>query len=576
MTFDIDEDNSPYIEARGKIILNACPGSGKTSAISYKLTALTEECEKSFGKYSGVACLSFTNVAKDEIAKKYRAISGNTLGYPHLVSTIDSFINQYITLPFYHLLGLKSKRPTILHEVSFLNEMILGNFRNKKNKPLRFSYPPSDLRYEFDNSISINGKNPNSQIVDENVFKNYAKTYKKWQFENGYLNNEDSTFIAYQILKKFPNIAKYIVQRFPFLIIDEAQDTSEIQYGIFDLLIEAGLQNIEFVGDPYQSLYEFREARPDLFMRKFSDTKNWRPLRFNYCRRSSQKIINGYTPLRAPGELGVISKCTHPTDNQLKVIRFNENDVSSLLTTYKDLNKSVGKNAILVRGTHYLEKFGIKTASIEPWKTGLAKQLIEAIRSFEDGNLKDCFMILREVYVFVTESGIDIHEQRRRLREINNDNDINIKLFEFIRKCPKTNVSIDTWTLQIQEYFKSEFGVDVDLGLKKNQGKDFYAQLVSDVFNAKTETPFPISTVHKVKGMTFNSILLVLSENSKGANISLSDFKTPNEFPTEKQRILYVALSRPEVLSCIAIPNSVSEEEIRAYINGDFELINLN
>lgn len=47
-----------------------------------------------------------------------------------------------------------------------------------------------------------------------------------------------------------------------------------------------------------------------------------------------------------------------------------------------------------------------------------------------------------------------------------------------------------------------------------------------------------------------------------GANISLNDYKKPNCLPTEKQRMIYVALSHPEVLACVAVPNSISNSDI--------------
>jgi superfamily I DNA/RNA helicase len=110
MDIQITAQRQTYFDARGKIILNACPGSGKTTCIIHKLPLLEKECAQRFGTYAGVACLSFTNVAKFEILHKYKAAHGRDFKYPHHVSTIDSFINQYITLPFYNLLN-KDFRP---------------------------------------------------------------------------------------------------------------------------------------------------------------------------------------------------------------------------------------------------------------------------------------------------------------------------------------------------------------------------------------------------------------------------------------------------------------------------------
>lgn len=149
--------------------------------------------------------------------------------------------------------------------------MNLGYFANKRRQPLKVSYAPSKIRIELDGSYSWDGYKPNPAIVDPSVFDRYAKKYKDWQLNNGFLTNDDSTYIALKLLENYPEIARSLTQRFPYIIVDEAQDTSEMQYKIFDLLIASGLSNIEFVGDPYQSLYEFREARPDLFVQRYND-----------------------------------------------------------------------------------------------------------------------------------------------------------------------------------------------------------------------------------------------------------------------------------------------------------------
>ena len=70
--------------------------------------------------------------------------------------------------------------------------------------------------------------------------------------KNIIFQNEVASF-AYRLLKEYPMIAKAIVERFPVIIIDEAQDTSEEQMAVFDLLTEAGIKSIFLVGDPDQA-----------------------------------------------------------------------------------------------------------------------------------------------------------------------------------------------------------------------------------------------------------------------------------------------------------------------------------
>ena len=108
--------------------------------------------------------------------------------------------------------------------------------------------------------------------------------------KNCYFQNE----VPYQsslLLKNHPDIAKAIVERFPVIIIDEAQDTSKDQMKIFELLIAAGLQEVILVGDPDQSIYEWRTAKRECFVDKINNP-NWRALYLTHNFRSSQLICN--------------------------------------------------------------------------------------------------------------------------------------------------------------------------------------------------------------------------------------------------------------------------------------------
>lgn len=65
--------------------------------------------------HSGVAVLSFTNVASNEIQEKAQTIHGSLgeLGYPHFIGTVDSFIDEFIVLRYGHLDTVSNVRPRI-------------------------------------------------------------------------------------------------------------------------------------------------------------------------------------------------------------------------------------------------------------------------------------------------------------------------------------------------------------------------------------------------------------------------------------------------------------------------------
>jgi superfamily I DNA/RNA helicase len=280
MSITLSDEQNVYLHTSGKVILNACPGSGKTTTVAHKIHSLIQNWEDSFSMNAGIVCLSFTNVAKNEIAEKFKEINGFPLPHPHLISTIDSFIKTYITLPFGHKVKDIGKRYTIIDDMNYLDKICEKNFQLSKDYgTLMHKYNPSKIDYTINGGIGWKGIDKNSDAT----FVKYGKAVKKFQFESGILKTSDSAFFAYHILKKYPRLGKYLAAKFPYIVIDEAQDTSEIQHSILEMLYNEGLKNIDLVGDPYQCLYQWRNASPELFLKKFDDKINWNGIYLTKC-----------------------------------------------------------------------------------------------------------------------------------------------------------------------------------------------------------------------------------------------------------------------------------------------------
>jgi len=80
------------------------------------------------------------------------------------------------------------------------------------------------------------------------------------------------------------------------------------------------------------------------------------------------------------------------------------------------------------------------------------------------------------------------------------------------------------------------------------------------------------------RGATLDAVLLFLSSDSRGQNISLNDFTSlPITVMTEKQRMIYVACSRAKQFLALAVPNSITDEEIKTALDGvDIEIRSIN
>lgn len=573
MSIKLSEEQIIYLQSKGKVILNACPGSGKTTTVAHKIHSLIQHWENDFLIRKGIICLSFTNVAKNEIAEKFREINGFSLPSPHLISTIDSFVNTYITLPHAHKIHNIGKRYRIIDDIGYLDRIFQSDWElMKKFKNYLFAFPPSKIDYMINGKFSWDGKDKSSDYE----FFPYAKEIKKKQINMGLLKTSDSAFLAYHILKEYPRIAKYLAAKFPYLIIDEAQDTSEIQHSILEILYNEGLKNIDLVGDPYQCLYQWRNASPELFLQKFDDSENWNALYLTENRRSTKNIIDIFSIFRKPSDKIVVPINSTETDLQLHIIKYDPANYADAIKKYEKLciDNNLSTNNILLRGNSLKNLILGKETNYSPWNTSLPYILIECCINMQSNEVKEAVKKVRKIVIGLFFPDISFADLKEKEQELKNDKETNSFIFNLIRGLPSLDLSLKEWTAQTQQYLKTQLKLDYDPNFQirkrnvtKNKKLTFDKKSLDNPVNqyfkkSVTNSNFPASTIHQVKGMTFDSVFLILSANSTGQNISLKDFVMKESVPTEKQRLIYVAISRPRYLLCIGVINTTADKDL--------------
>ena len=99
----LSEQQIAYIleDAVSDIYLNACPGSGKTEVVGVKAAY---EINKWSNQHTGIAILSFTNSAENELRFRVNSYLGHQVEYPHFLGTFSSWLHGYIANPFLELI----------------------------------------------------------------------------------------------------------------------------------------------------------------------------------------------------------------------------------------------------------------------------------------------------------------------------------------------------------------------------------------------------------------------------------------------------------------------------------------
>ncbi|MGB2741208.1 MAG: ATP-dependent helicase [Cognaticolwellia sp.] len=285
--WDKDDLNDEQVEAINEpesIFLVACPGSGKTRTLTYKIA---KELSILADKNKWVVAITYTHRAADEIKERIENLGVDISQL--WIGTIHSFCLEWILKPYsgYHY-ALKYGFRVVN---SYDTEELITQYCQAYNQP-RIGY--FDCGYHFTSSGISYSCTPNKigQVTD------IISQYHANLISNNQIDFEQILFFAYELIKRQPSISKILSGLFSYVLVDEYQDTKEIQYVIFGEILKAGLGSVKafIVGDPNQAIYgslggyaitidELR-AITNITIREKELTKNY---------RSSSRIINHFS-----------------------------------------------------------------------------------------------------------------------------------------------------------------------------------------------------------------------------------------------------------------------------------------
>lgn len=553
-----DSQREIVFNKSGKFVVRACPGSGKTYCVGARLARLIHAWGKD---HEGIAVLSFTNVAWQEIEKKCsEKFNIGKISYPHFLGTIDSFVNKYIFLPFGHLiLGCKG-RPTLVGEPH--GTWSGGKYDRDPNKHFDIcSFDIEDNLIPTGNAqaFGFSWRNKDGSI-NGNVVN--LENAKKTLLKAGYANQADANYFAMKILEKYPQIAKAIAVRFPYLIVDEAQDTSDIQMRIIDLLVENGLSEIMLVGDPDQAIFEWNDARPELLTQKYDEWGNSTVLNEN--RRSSQNICGFTFGISSLNEASVsVNEQVREFAHRPKVIIYNNNlpqIVSDFIEECRQhrINVTKESTAIIYRSKSIInEVLGIPEIEFgtNVWVDNFTREFARGKFLYDNGHFKDGFKIIEKV-LLKTLHGLsycsenDIGDAIARMGFVKFRSQINA----FINLLPQTNIPIGGWVIATNKVLK-ENNCGFELHVHNDGFHCTFSQLFLNEDKQIIDKNYRYGTVHSVKGETFEAVLLILKTKGIGCAYKTLLNKNISISSSEELRIAYVGMTRPSRILVIAVPN---------------------
>lgn len=254
---DFDQSRQEFLRARTTLDVSACPGSGKTTLVVAKLAILARKWPH---RTKGICVLSHTNAAREEIQRRLRGtvVGQQLLSYPHFIDTIHGFVNRFLALPWLNSNGFPAA--TVDDDVTCAyrrRSLTLPEYRTVERFLQKRNSKFDDIRLK-DRSLSIglgDGEFPSGSHTQTHQI---AKRAAEASSMAGYFCYNEMFIWAEALLKDCPGVATLLQNRFPLVIVDEMQDTSELQVGILEAVFprssaEVALQR---VGDPNQAIFD--------------------------------------------------------------------------------------------------------------------------------------------------------------------------------------------------------------------------------------------------------------------------------------------------------------------------------
>ena len=255
------QQESAVQSVEGPVLLLAVPGSGKTTVLVTRLGYMI------FCK--GIAperilTVTYTVVATKDMAARFARCFGADMAERLEFRTINGICARVI-----QYCSWKSGRTafSLLTDEKRIAAMLSGIYQR-----IEHSYPTeSDLqnvrtlitfiknRMLGEEEIRALEKDAEIQLL--RIYKAYNAELREHQL----MDYDDQMVYAYTMLQRFPWLREHFQQQYPYICVDEAQDTSKIQHAIIALLASR-TENLFMVGDEDQSIYGFRAAYPDALL----------------------------------------------------------------------------------------------------------------------------------------------------------------------------------------------------------------------------------------------------------------------------------------------------------------------
>lgn len=575
----------------------ACPGSGKTTVLLAKLKVLADRMPLDNG--AGICVLSHTNVAVNEIKTKMSDYAGKLLSYPNYVGTIQSFIDKFVTMPYLKRKFGKSVQPVdnrtyaehlcrIIYSWKYpkLTGLVINDYNNGSALFADEADHVGALYIRADGALCIGNRRKALAGSERPSTQQFRFAQQDMLTEEGMIKYSDAFQYAQEAVRELT--AEYtdlFCNRFRYVFIDEYQDCKENQREALARLFIPEKCCVFHIGDSDQAIYgSDKDAEQD-----------WQPegdyLVLEQSNRYGQEIADILQQLRT-GQQAITASCGRIGYRPILFV-YDMNTISLVkdqfilqleahgLNDEKGIYKAIGyirnNDAAGIKISSYWDGFDgnrKKSSMFRYWDA-----IDEVCKELRAGRLDRAEPIIRKLicrifhYLRILNADTGREHTSMTLKktiDMNHYDEYRDNLITMgeLREYSRTTVS-DAFKNLIEALITQSplAGQNIISKLPPHFMEEPLANLVQEKNRNIYVDPIrgrriQFDTIHGVKGETHDATLYLETEASRSSDIVrvLPWFgigRAGNSLLYDYSRkLVYVGMSRPKKLLCLAIQES--------------------
>ncbi|HLG30917.1 MAG TPA: 3'-5' exonuclease, partial [Candidatus Brocadiales bacterium] len=335
------------------------------------------------------------------------------------------------------------------------------------------------------------------------------------------------------------------------------------------ILTSHGLRELMLVGDPDQAIFEWNEAKPQLFFQKYNEWGE-ESIKLNENRRSSQKICDCTFKLSSLHETSMamteeVKDCTLSPI----VITYDSGSINTTIEYFISLCHENGIEvnrenvAVIYRSKDIFTLItGIEPATGDPWRDGdyHTKDFAKGKYLFNGREIKKGLLHIEKAYIkMITGNTVctpmDIEKRINDVGFTTHRKEI-YRVFSLL---PEITCSIGDWVYRTNDSLASN-GIPSSLSINDALGDVTFDQIFRNDNEALHCREYRLGTVHSVKGETFEAILLFLKKKGFGPYYKKLLRNGTSVSENEELRIVYVGITRPRKLLVLAVPDDENKQ----------------